>query len=393
MAICVSLVQKTVSKQGRRTKTRTWYLFYRDRQGKQHFQATGVRDKFVAKQLAARLERELALGWTGLADPFAKHRERSLLEHVDDWAKFLGDKGNCSQYVVKSKKYVTALVTGCRFSIIADVSKSKVVGWLAELREAGASISTSNHYGKAMKQFCKFLVDDDRLAKNPLGSLSVMRADGDRRRVRRTLTGDEFARLIEVTANNGEIFGFSGVDRALLYLLAANSGLRRGEIGSLTGSSFDFDAPSVVVAANADKSGRQNPPIPLRPAVAQQLQAWIALRGFGADDLLWPFPNARAAEMLQRDLAAAGIAYCDARGRVFDFHSLRGQYITDNLNAGVPLPLVQKLARHSVPMLTSNYYYHPAGQQIAAQLEKLPAPPTIKLPAPKTETSLFTGAK
>jgi integrase len=68
---------------------------------------------------------------------------------------------------------------------------------------------------------------------------------------------------------------------------------------------------------------------------------------------------------------------------VLDFHSLRGQHIMVNLIAGVPLPLVQKLARHSIPMLTSNYYYHPACQQITAQLEKLPAPPTVKLPTPK----------
>ena len=31
---------------------------------------------------------------------------------------------------------------------------------------------------------------------------------------------------------------------------------------------------------------------------------------------------------LQKDLSAAGILYCDGVDRVFDFHALRGQFIT-----------------------------------------------------------------
>lgn len=45
---------------------------------------------------------------------------------------------------------------------------------------------------------------------------------------------------------------------------------------------------------------------------------------------------------------------CD--GQVFDFHALRGQFITNLARAGVELQMAQKLARHSTPTLTANSY-------------------------------------
>ena len=55
------------------------------------------------------------------------------------------------------------------------------------------------------------------------------------------------------------------------------------------------------------------------------------------------------AEMMRHDLQAAGLPFEDERGDVFDFHSLRGQFITQLGRNGVPLVEAQKLARHSDP--------------------------------------------
>ena len=63
---------------------------------------------------------------------------------------------------------------------------------------------------------------------------------------------------------------------------------------------------------------------------------------------LWPGTWADdSATMLRHDLAAAGIPYEDTAGRVFDFHALRHQFISNLAAAGVHPKEAQTLARHS----------------------------------------------
>ena len=46
-----------------------------------------------------------------------------------------------------------------------------------------------------------------------------------------------------------------------------------------------------------------------------------------------------AAKMVRVDLKAAGIPFADADGRVFDFHAMRGQFISNLEAAGVTLKM------------------------------------------------------
>jgi integrase len=76
--------------------------------------------------------------------------------------------------------------------------------------------------------------------------------------------------------------------------------------------------------------------------------------------------------MLQADLKAAGIVPVDASGRVFDFHSLRHQFITNLAMAGVHPKTAQILARHSTIVLTMDRYTHLDTPDQTAALDKLP---------------------
>src|SRR5579859_4879360 len=60
----------------------------------------------------------------------------------------------------------------------------------------------------------------------------------------------------------------------------------------------------------------------------------------------------------QKDLAAAGIVYRDADGRVFDFHGLRYTFISNLARGGVHPKTAQHLARHSTIALTMDRYTH-----------------------------------
>src|SRR5262249_44470046 len=142
------------------------------------------------------------------------------------------------------------------------------------------------------------------------------------------------------------------------------------EIGSITPGSFDFDPehPTVTVAAGYTKNG-DPATLPLPPDVASDLSAYVATLPLGA--AAFPLP-AKGATMLRVDLEAAGIAYRDAGGLVFDFHALRCQCATLADAAGITPRVVQKMMRHSTLELTGRYT-RPRAVDLAGAASSLPS--------------------
>ncbi|MFC1766456.1 tyrosine-type recombinase/integrase, partial [Planctomycetota bacterium] len=148
---------------------------------------------------------------------------------------------------------------------------------LADLRdgESGLAAGTSNAYLQAVKQFCRWMVQDGRASESPLTHLSRMNAKVDRRHDRRALEPDEMRRLLKATLVAPKRFGMQGYERALLYRVAAETGLRAKELRSLKVSSFDFKACTVSVRCSYTKN-RNKAEISLRPDTAAELQSFFA---------------------------------------------------------------------------------------------------------------------
>ena len=85
---------------------------------------------------------------------------------------------------------------------------------------------------------------------------------------------------------------------------------------------------------------------------------------------LWPgLWHKKAAKMLRTNLVAVRVQY-RANGRVLDFHSLRGTFITSLSREGVHPRKAQLLARHSDMNLTMKSYTHLTLEEIAEALPK-----------------------
>jgi integrase len=136
-----------------------------------------------------------------------------------------------------------------RWGLIGDITASGTLEFLGQLRSAGLSAQTYNNYLTAIKQFSRWLVRDRRTLVDPLMHLSKINVRTDRRHDRRALSEDEFARLIEAARNGKRVEGISGPDRAMMYVLAAWTGFRKGEVGSLTLRSLQLDDDRVVAGA------------------------------------------------------------------------------------------------------------------------------------------------
>lgn len=78
-------------------------------------------------------------------------------------------------------------------------------------------------------------------------------------------------------------------------------------------------------------------------------------------------------KIFDRDLAAAGIAKHDERGRVVDIHALRHTFGTHLSKAGVAPRVAMAAMRHSSLDLTMNIYTDPILLDIGAAVNALPA--------------------
>ena len=178
---------------------------------------------------------------SGVRDRFGEHRKRSLAEHLEDFRRYLAAKGNTEIHVAHTYMRAKAVIDGCKFRYTGDLSHSRVTEFLAELRKTkGVSVATSNYYAQSVKAFATWLVKDQRAPDNPLAHLSRQNAKADVRVQRRSLPPADFDAFIAAARGGGPVCGLSGSDRAILYLVATNTGFRAAELASLTPESFDL---------------------------------------------------------------------------------------------------------------------------------------------------------
>ncbi|MBL8825955.1 MAG: site-specific integrase [Planctomycetaceae bacterium] len=393
----------TDPKSGRKVKRKSakWWGKYRDPASGKVKWVSLATDKAASQAMLNRLVTRAENLAAGRLDPSDEHQRRPLTQHLTDFTKNLSDRGNTTDHIKSTTQRVQDVLMGCRFTFINDISASRVQSFLADLRAGGralathdetlskrpTSIANANHYLRAMKMFTRWLVKDRRTDDDRLAHLSYQNVETDRRRVRRPLTIDELSRLIETTEAGPERLCLSGPDRAALYTLAAFTGFRRNELGSITIDSFDFaSVPATVTIEAAYAKNRRRDMIPLQTDAAERLQRWLASKGkLNHRRPLFNVTNAHTATMLQADLRAAGIEPIDEAGRVVDFHALRGTFISNLAKAGVSLTMAQKLARHSDPKLTANVYTVLGVLDHAAAVESLPM--IVTGPAPHTEAA------
>ena len=303
---------------------------------------------------------------------------KRLMEHVEDWRAALTAKRNTAQHVKLVTARAKAVIEGCGFQYHSDVAPARVLGFLAEKRDDGLSIQSSNFHLQAFKQFYRWLVTEQRVSESPVGHLRGGNVKTDKRHERRALSLAEIRALLTATRQGEDFRGTTGSDRVMVYRVALETGLRWSELASLKARSFDLDAePPTVSLDAADSKHRDDDLLPLRKSTAAALRDYLAGCLPNAPALRMPGSKV-GAMMLRRDLKAAGIPYRDDAGRVVDFHALRHSFITNVANSGVHPSVARRLARHSDIRLTMNCYTHTS---LERQVDAVEALPEIAAPA------------
>jgi integrase len=418
--------------------SKKWYGRYTDGAGRP-LRVPLSESKETSRRVLAKIAGDAQLAGVGIADPFALHRSRPLLDHLEDFRRYLEAKGNTAEHVAKTCSRIRAVIDECPFRTLDDLEAPPVVEMLGRLKErarprreldpaknwytraelaaalgihmgsvsrmlgrAGlkgqgqgrarrysqevvkslqdclcqaTAATTCNHYLTAIKAFTRWLARNRRMGADPLAYLARQNVEVNLRHERRALRSELFERFIEATAAGKTFRGLTGADRLVLYTLAAHTGFRAKELGSLEPASIDLasETPTVTVLAAYSKRRRKDVQ-PLRADVAEMMRQYVTAKPCHAK--LWPGTWTKvAAEMIRADLAAAGIPYQDDSGRYFDFHAMRGQFISLLAASGVHPKVAQALARHSTITLTRDFYTHLDVLDVAGALERLPGLP------------------
>ncbi len=405
--------------------SKKYVILYFDENGKRR-KKTGSTDKSVTNRIARDIENKVALRKEGLIDPKDEaHRVqmmRPLADHITAWRDGMLKQGHTEKHANQSADRVRRLIAvmfgakpdeidgkrmsrsqqqQARCSIdrlitkarLSDISTERVQAVLATFRASGRSAQTCNHYRAGIRAFARWAKRTGRIREYPLEGLASFNAKEDRRHDRRTLSLDELTRLIAVAERSPDFQAMTGPARALCYRLAASTGLRYSEIGSIRPASFDWKAPSVTIQAAYTKNG-DPVTLPLPDDLASDLEPFVAT--LATDLPVFPLP-AKGADMLRADLEATGIPYQDASGLFFDFHALRCQMATLADQAGVSPRIVQRIMRHSSLELTGRYT-KPRTEEIeraAALLPSLKPERTDVLDGTATEyaTTVLTGGR
>jgi len=352
-------------------------------------------DKTASQQRAAQLQKEIELARAGVVDRYKEHRKRPLAEHLEDFEKSLLAKGGTTKNAKQVKSRIRRVFDECKFTFWNDIQASKVQHKISGLRKyvktkeglkdlGEISAQTYNFYLKAVKQFCKWMVQDNRASESAVEHLQTINVRADRRHDRRSLETDEIRRLLEATQAAGKRFDMTGYERALLYRLAVETGLRRDELKSLKVLSFDFENYTVSVDAAYSKNRKQTI-LPLRKDTAAELQSFVAGKLPMAQ--VFKVPE-KTADMLKADLEAVNIPYVDDTGRYADFHALR--HSTGSLLAasGAHPKVVQSIMRHSDINMTMSRYTHIFRGQ---ESEAVAGLPDLSLPSKEKQKEVATG--
>lgn len=305
----------------------------------------------------------------GLLDARQAAAAQPLAAHVDDFQKSMEANDRDPKHIRHVCGVLRTAFEACGFMYWRDISAARLQAYLASLRDHGRGCSkrTYNHKLKSCRQFARWMVLNQRASESPIAHLVCINERTDRRRQRRVLEVAEIRRLLAATRASGTRYGLTGPQRALLYRVATETGMRANELRQLRVCDIDLENRCVAVQA-AYAKGRREDVLPLRPDTVEQLRDHLREKLPAAQAFKVPM---RTADMLRADLEEADIDYT-VGSQVFDFHALRheaGSLLAAN---GVHPKVAQSLLRHSDINLTLSLYSHTLTGQEAEAIMSLP---------------------
>lgn len=357
-------------------KYQGWFIDYK---GDRKFFA-GTKRKSETLRMAEKFEddhRQVRLGYRPIPKKADKYKNKHITIISDEylaWGKSQGGRGGKpwgKEHLKKRTSHLKWWEEKLSLEVMADLDGilARVEDILRELQLQNKSGKTLQNYAETLNSFCSWCIKRGYLGTNPLHDLAPF--DTTPITIRRAMTEIEIV----------ELFQAAPLERKFLYAVAFTTGLRAGELRSLTENHIDVENCGLIL--NAEWTKNRKPGLqPLPASLLGNLQKFARekiagklyekfYKNFEGIDLpenpLLYVPSHPAREM-DKDLKIAGIHKTTSAGKL-DFHACRVAFISYILEAGATVKEAQVLARHSTPDLTLNTYARANDSRLAALTE------------------------
>ncbi len=363
--------------------TGNYTIEWTDHTGKRCRMSSGTTCKATATRIGNKLDEDASLRRENLVDvrleDIAKEGAKPLSEALDAYQASLSASGKSQDHIDRTRNKFEAIAKFAKWVTLADIQPDGLNGFSAKLRKQGKSARTIASYIQAARGFTRWALTNSKLASNTLVTCEKPNEEKDRRLVRRYLTHQEWTWLDSTTRQSQVRFNLTGQERAVLYSLAIQTGLRSSELRSLTRGSLFLKGPKPYVIAKAgDTKNSKQAKQYIQPELATELLNLTSKKLAGAGIFSMPHESTMV-DMIREDLERARqrwlstiadvqerleaeqggfLSSLDGEGRSLDFHALRHTCGTWLAQAGVDIKTVQTIMRHSTIVLTMDRYGH-----------------------------------
>jgi integrase len=340
----------------------------------------GSRDGLTRKQAEAVLRRKMAeVRHAALEErlDFEQAAER-YIAHAEDVMN--RKESTITDYRIIARALGRYLGPKALDRITAD----DLAGYMAARRREGRAAKTiSNHMVFAHAVFAH-AVKRGWAHANPVAALDRPRSTGANPNIR-FLTLDEVESVIRAVPADE----LGAVER-VLYLTAAMTGLRLGELIALRWLDVDWSVALIRVRQSysrdtwgTPKSLSSSRAVPLADRLAGELDRHFKGSAFTGDgDLVFahpvlgsPLDASKLRKRFYKAMKAAGMGHRCGRKNGITFHSFRHTFATRMAAAGAPLRAIQEWLGHKDASVTEVYrHYAPDPTGAAALVERAFAP-------------------
>jgi integrase len=333
--------------------------FTLEKSGMREWRALGT----PSREIAQKRIHEIALqaqrvqdGWAP-SDSRCETAVKPILTLVAEYDKHLRSQGCSVKHVYNTTTRLRLMGREIGWRGVQDIRPDTFQGWLPTLT---CSQKTKKEYQVSACAFLNWLVESERLEKNPLAKLAKPDVRGKQVRESRAYTQKEFAQLLGVAGKYSLGYQF------LLY-----TGCRWAEAYAVVWDDLhlDGDSPYVLLREGTTKSDKRRR-VDLKAELVELLRVARpdgvsvtarALQGRLADY-----------DLCRKHLKRAGIQHKDGLGRVVHLHALRKTWQTWGADNGVNQRAAQDVLGHSDANLTAMIYTDRAGLGMRAEMAKLP---------------------
>jgi integrase len=313
----------------------TWWMRFTYK-GKQIRKSTETDDKKLAERIYHKLLGEIAEGkwFERLAG-----EEKTFREMMEKYMKEYSIPKKASSD--RDKRSLLHLLPFMGDYTVTGVSSSLISRYKVMRREEEAAPATINRELALMKHAFNVAIKEwEWIKENPVAKISMEKEDNKRDR---WLTDEEEDKLLKVCPEWLKE----------LVVFALNTGMRLGEILSLSWEGVDLFRKTVSVFKSKNKERRT---IPVNATVFELLKAKTKVRSIKTNLVFHSDDHSR------RDVSNVGKSFKIRIEKVgienFRFHDLRHTFATRLVQSRKDLYEVQRLLGHKTSVMTQRYAHH-----------------------------------